>query len=70
MIVPPTGSTFDGHTYILPDSYVAAAIVLVIAVFVVRKTVPVLPWRDPAGELPGTGDHRIRAKRGVSDATA
>jgi alpha-1,6-mannosyltransferase len=52
MIVPPTGSTFDGHTYILPDSYVAAAIVLAIAVLVVRKTVPVLPWRDPAGDPP------------------
>jgi alpha-1,6-mannosyltransferase len=52
MIVPPTGSTFDGHTYILPDSYVAAAIVLAIAVFVVRKTVPLLPWRDPAGDRP------------------
>jgi alpha-1,6-mannosyltransferase len=54
MIVPPTGSTFDGHTYVLPDSYLAAAIVLAIAVFAVRKMVPLLPWRDPAGDAPST----------------
>jgi alpha-1,6-mannosyltransferase len=48
MIVPPTGGSFDGHTYILPDAYAAAVLVLVVAVLVVRRSVPLLPWRDPA----------------------
>lgn len=54
LIVPPTGSTFDGHAYILPDAYLAAAIVLVVALFVVRRAVPLLPWRDPAAVVPVT----------------
>ncbi|HEX3778934.1 MAG TPA: polyprenol phosphomannose-dependent alpha 1,6 mannosyltransferase MptB [Pseudonocardiaceae bacterium] len=48
MILPSTGGSFDGHTYTLPDAYVAAATVLAIAVFLVRKSVPLLPWRDPS----------------------
>jgi alpha-1,6-mannosyltransferase len=52
MIVPPTGGSFDGHTYILPDSYAAAVLVLVVAVLLVRRSVPLLPWRDPAAAPP------------------
>jgi alpha-1,6-mannosyltransferase len=62
MIVPPTGSTFDGRTYILPDAYVAAAVVVVVAVFAVRRKLPVLPmWRrgdtgtSTASATDGTG---------------
>lgn len=47
MIVPPTGGSFDGHTYILPDAYAAAVLVLAVAVFAVRRSVPLPPWRDP-----------------------
>lgn len=57
MIVPPTGSTFDGHTYILPDAYAAAAVVVAVAVFAVRRKLPILPsWQTPAtvsGSSPG-----------------
>ncbi|HEY3749450.1 MAG TPA: polyprenol phosphomannose-dependent alpha 1,6 mannosyltransferase MptB [Pseudonocardiaceae bacterium] len=52
MLVPPTGSTFDGHAYVLPDSYVAAAVVLAIALFAVRRSIPLLPWRDPTTDVP------------------
>lgn len=51
MLVPPTGSTFDGHTYVLPTASAAAVIVVVIAIFLVRGKLPLLPWRDPAGDL-------------------
>jgi alpha-1,6-mannosyltransferase len=47
MLVPPTGGTFDNHSYILPYAALAAAIVLAIAVFAVRRRLPILPWRDP-----------------------
>jgi alpha-1,6-mannosyltransferase len=50
MIVPPTGGPFDGHAYILPDSFAAAVIVMAVALFVARKRVPLLPWRDPDAE--------------------
>ncbi|HVV25321.1 MAG TPA: polyprenol phosphomannose-dependent alpha 1,6 mannosyltransferase MptB [Pseudonocardiaceae bacterium] len=55
MVVPPTGSTFDGRTYQLPTAAAAAAIVLLIAVFLVRGKLPLLPWQDPAGDLGPTG---------------
>jgi alpha-1,6-mannosyltransferase len=70
MIVPPTGSTFDGHTYILPDSYLAAAIVLAIAVFLVRKAVPLLPWRDPAADRPGADHPAARPAPAGTDPSA
>ena len=47
MLVPPTGSTFDGRAYVLPTAAAAAAVVLVVAVFLVRGKLPLLPWRDP-----------------------
>jgi alpha-1,6-mannosyltransferase len=52
MLVPPTGSTFDNRSYILPYALMAAAIVLAAALFVVRGRLPILPWRDPAGIQP------------------
>jgi alpha-1,6-mannosyltransferase len=48
MIVPPTGSTFDGRAYVLPTAAVAAFVVVAIAVFLVRGKLPLLPWHDPA----------------------
>jgi alpha-1,6-mannosyltransferase len=43
--LPPTGTTFDGRTYQLPYTYIAAAIVTVLALFLVRRHIPVRPRR-------------------------
>ena len=50
--LPPTGTTFDFRTYQLPYAYVGAAIVVVIALFVIRRHVPARPPRlaEPAAE--------------------
>jgi alpha-1,6-mannosyltransferase len=47
MIEPPTGSTFDGRAYVLPEAALAAAIVVAIALVVVRRKIPILPRRSP-----------------------
>ncbi|HWM01854.1 MAG TPA: polyprenol phosphomannose-dependent alpha 1,6 mannosyltransferase MptB [Actinophytocola sp.] len=41
--LPPTGTTFDGRTYQLPYSYIAAVAVAVLAVVLVRKHIPGRP---------------------------
>ncbi|HEX6352756.1 polyprenol phosphomannose-dependent alpha 1,6 mannosyltransferase MptB [Actinophytocola sp.] len=41
--LPPTGNTFDGRTFQLPYAYAGAAVVVAIALFVVRKHVPTPP---------------------------
>jgi alpha-1,6-mannosyltransferase len=41
--LPPTGSTFDGRTFILPSTYAAAVIVVVLAVLVVYRHIPRRP---------------------------
>jgi len=41
--LPSTGTSFDGRTYQLPYAYIAAAIVVSIALFLVRKHVPTQP---------------------------
>lgn len=66
MILPSTGGSFDGHTYTLPDAYLAAVIVLGIAVFAVRKSVPLLPWRDPSADV----TTETRPGRGIPSTTA
>jgi alpha-1,6-mannosyltransferase len=38
--LPPTGTTFDFRTYQLPYAYVGAAVVVVTALFVVRRHIP------------------------------
>ncbi|HEX7661356.1 MAG TPA: polyprenol phosphomannose-dependent alpha 1,6 mannosyltransferase MptB [Pseudonocardiaceae bacterium] len=43
IVVPPTGSTFDGHAYVIPEAATAAAIVLILALLVIRHRIPVLP---------------------------
>lgn len=43
LLVPPTGSTFDGHVYVVPEAYFAAIIVLATAMYVLRKRIPILP---------------------------
>jgi alpha-1,6-mannosyltransferase len=72
MIVPPTGSTFDGRTYILPDAYVAAAVVVVVALFAVRRKLPILPdWHRATDETPAVTDtDGDRSERGVRQTTA
>jgi alpha-1,6-mannosyltransferase len=70
MILPSTGGSFDGHTYTLPDAYLAAAIVLGIAVFAVRKAVPLAPWRDPSADAPPEPAAETGPGRGVPSTTA
>lgn len=43
MVVPPTGSGFDGRGFVLPQAYLAALIVLALALLVIRRTVPLWP---------------------------
>ncbi len=69
LIVPPTGSTFDYRTYIIPYAALAAAIVFAAAVFAVRGRLPILPWRDPAGG-PVTVASVRRSEDGTPGATA
>jgi alpha-1,6-mannosyltransferase len=38
--LPPTGNTFDGRTFVLPYTYAAAVIVVVLAVLVVHRYIP------------------------------
>jgi len=38
--LPPTGNTFDGHTFVLPYTYAAAVIVVALAVLVVYRRLP------------------------------
>jgi alpha-1,6-mannosyltransferase len=45
LAIPPTGSTFDGRAYVLPQAYLAGAIVVVIALFVIRRTTSLMPER-------------------------
>jgi alpha-1,6-mannosyltransferase len=70
MILPSTGGSFDGHTYTLPDAYLAAAIVLGIGVFAVRRSVPLPPWRDPSATVPRDAAAESGPGRGVTSTTA
>ena len=49
-LLPPTGSTFDGRSYVLPYAYLAAVVVVGLAVLVVRRRAPILLRRPK--ELP------------------
>jgi alpha-1,6-mannosyltransferase len=44
-LLPPTGSTFDGRSYVLPYAYAAAIAVVALAVLVVRRSAPLLLTR-------------------------
>jgi len=60
--LPTTGTTFDGRTYQLPYAYIAATIVVIIALLVVRKYVPTRPRRaaTPVGPVDaGPGAARL-----------
>jgi len=46
-LLPPTGSTFDGRSYVLPYAYLAAVVVVGIAVLVVHRVAPLLLTRPP-----------------------
>ncbi|MGH3625616.1 MAG: polyprenol phosphomannose-dependent alpha 1,6 mannosyltransferase MptB, partial [Sciscionella sp.] len=48
LLVPPTGSTFDGHVYVVPEAYFAAIVILAAAMYVVRHRIPILPVRLPS----------------------
>lgn len=58
VVITPTGSPFDGRGFVLPQAYLAAALVCAVALFVVRRTVPL--WRDPVSQ--------VSADEGGSDA--
>ena len=45
LALPPTGNTFDGRTFVLPYTYAAAVIVVILAVLVVYRHVPRRPQR-------------------------
>jgi alpha-1,6-mannosyltransferase len=51
VVLPPTGATFDFRAYQLPYAYVGAVIVVLIALFLVRKYIPGRPHPTaaPAG---------------------
>ena len=51
VILPPTGSAFDGRAYIVPQAVTAALIAFGVCLFVARKQVIPLIKRDP---LPGS----------------
>jgi alpha-1,6-mannosyltransferase len=51
--LPPTGTTFDGRTYQLPYTYIAAGIVVALALILVRKHIPSRPKRSPDDESRG-----------------
>jgi alpha-1,6-mannosyltransferase len=44
-LLPPTGSSFDGRSYVLPYSYLAAIVVVALAVLAVRRRAPILLTR-------------------------
>ncbi|WP_216216479.1 polyprenol phosphomannose-dependent alpha 1,6 mannosyltransferase MptB [Amycolatopsis aidingensis] len=49
-LIPPTGSTFDGRAYILPQAYLAGAVVIALTLLLIRRTAPMLlerPKRTP-----------------------
>jgi alpha-1,6-mannosyltransferase len=46
LLTPPTGSTFNGRSYILPQAYLAAIAVIVLALIVVARAAPMLLRRD------------------------
>jgi alpha-1,6-mannosyltransferase len=40
LLVPPTGSAFDGRAYVLPQAYLAAALVVLAVLFALRGRLP------------------------------
>lgn len=54
LLVPPPGTPFDGRSYVVPQAYVAAGVVLIIALLVVRRVAPLLlarPEQIPANRV-------------------
>jgi alpha-1,6-mannosyltransferase len=47
VVLPPTGSTFDGRAYQLPYAYAGAILVVACAVLLVRRHIPTSPRRGP-----------------------
>ena len=66
--LPPTGTTFDGRTYQLPYAYIAAAIVVVIALVLVRRHVPTRPRRKARKAEPDAGVTRNCRCPGLASA--
>ncbi|WP_374202666.1 polyprenol phosphomannose-dependent alpha 1,6 mannosyltransferase MptB [Amycolatopsis sp. GM8] len=46
LLYPPTGSTFGGRAYVIPQAYAAGVVVVVLALLVVRRYAPILLRRD------------------------
>ncbi|MBK1788208.1 polyprenol phosphomannose-dependent alpha 1,6 mannosyltransferase MptB [Prauserella sp. ASG 168] len=42
MVIPPTGSTFDGRSYIVSQAYIAGGIVLLLTLVIVWRAAPML----------------------------
>lgn len=51
VVIAPTGSPFDGRSFVLPQAYLAAIVVTVLALLVVRRTVPLFA-RAPIPPMP------------------
>lgn len=54
----PTGTTFNGHVYVLPEAYAAALVVIALTVLAVRRRIPLLPQRGEAQEWAPEKDPR------------
>ncbi|NIH88610.1 polyprenol phosphomannose-dependent alpha 1,6 mannosyltransferase MptB [Amycolatopsis granulosa] len=46
-LAAPPGSTFDGRSFVVPQAYLAAGVVVAVAVLVVWRRAPLLLKRDP-----------------------
>lgn len=52
MAVPPTGGTFVGHAYVVPEAAAGAAVVIALALWLVHHRIPVLPGRRVTARKP------------------
>lgn len=53
MCIGPTGSTFNGRAFVLPEAIAAAVVVLIVLVFLLRKKILIFGLRKP---LPASGN--------------
>jgi alpha-1,6-mannosyltransferase len=46
MLIPPTGTTYDGRSYVLPEALIGALAILVVALVLLRRIVPLFQRRQ------------------------